>query len=222
MILTYETLQTSADKATYASIIWMHGLGADGHDFINIVPSLRLPETVNIRFIFPHAPMRPISINNGMIMRGWYDIPQNFIEHEDEAGIEASTQQICELIQQERAHNIPAHRILLAGFSQGGAIALHTGLHHKERLGGIIALSTYLPLRNKAQQTALPHKLPIFMAHGTLDTMVPLHAAERSVNLLKQLGYPIDWLVYPMAHQVCQEEILALSKWLLKHLELEV
>jgi phospholipase/carboxylesterase len=198
------------------AVIWLHGLGADGHDFEPIVPELKLARPV--RFIFPHAPVRPVTINNGMRMRAWYDIFQFGGGPEDEAGIRASAALLGELISQQRNKGIAASRIVLAGFSQGGAIVLQTGLRYAERLGGILALSTYLPLAGKLEQekSAQNQDLPIFMAHGTHDDIIPLAKAEASKGLLVKSGYQVDWRTYPMPHSVCPEEIGHISQFLAK------
>jgi phospholipase/carboxylesterase len=198
------------------AVIWLHGLGADGHDFEPIVPELRLARPV--RFIFPHAPVRPVTINNGMRMRAWYDIFQFGGGAEDEAGIRASEALLGELISQQKNKGIAASRIVLAGFSQGGAIVLQTGLRYPERLGGILALSTYLPLAGKLEQekSAQNQDLPIFMAHGTHDDIIPLRRAEQSRDLLVKSGYQVDWRTYPMPHSVCPEEIGHISQFLAK------
>ncbi len=199
-----------------AAVIWLHGLGADGHDFEPIVPELRLAKAV--RFIFPHAPARPVTINNGMRMRAWYDIFQFGGGPEDEAGIHASEALLNELISQERKKGIS--KIVLAGFSQGGAIVLQNGLRHTEPLAGIMALSTYLPLSGKLEEekNAKNQKVPIFMAHGVYDDIIPLKRAEQSKDLLVKSGYAVDWRTYPMPHSVCPEEIGHISEFLAKTL----
>ena len=197
-----------------ASVIWMHGLGADGHDFEPIVSELELPETLMVRFVFPHAPMRPVTINRGSVMRAWYDVVGD--GSEDTAGIRASQARVEALIAREKARAFSAARIVLAGFSQGGAMALHTGLRHPERLGGIIALSCYLPLGDTLAVEASPanRDVPIFMAHGTDDPLIPLHRARRSRDKLTELGYRVTWREYPMPHSVCGDEVDDLSAWL--------
>jgi phospholipase/carboxylesterase len=202
-----------------ASVIWLHGLGADGNDFVPIVPELDLPDSLDIRFIFPHAPVRPVTINGGMRMRAWYDILA--IERgarEDDAGIRESQSLVEQLMAAEKARGIAADRIVVAGFSQGGAIALQTGLRHAERLGGILALSTYLPLRESlAKEAAAPNKsVPIFMAHGQYDHMIPEPLGAYSRDQLAAQGYSVDWHAYPMEHQVCLEEIRDIGAWLVK------
>lgn len=204
-----------------ASVIWLHGLGADGHDFEPIVPELGLPPDLAVRFVFPHAPFKPVTINGGYVMRAWYDIigigpdvPQ------DEAGIRASEQHLRKLIDRERTRGVTTDRIVLAGFSQGGAIALHTGLRYPEKLGGIIALSTYLPLH-----TLLPGEMqvanrdtPVFMAHGYDDPIVPFPLGQMSRADLERQGVPVEWHEYRMGHTVVPAEITALGKWLAKRL----
>lgn len=206
-----------------ASVIWLHGLGADGHDFEPVVPELQLPADVGVRFIFPHAPVRPVTINGGMEMRAWYDIKQISPDGpEDDAGIEAARAEVEALVAAEKQAGIPAERIVLAGFSQGGAIALHTGLRHPERLAGLMGLSTYLPLRDRlADEAAEPNRgLSVFMAHGSLDPMLPQQLGELSRDLLQEAGYDVAWHSYPMQHQVCLEEIRAIGAWLQPRLEL--
>ena len=195
-----------------AAVVWLHGLGADGHDFEPIVPELRLSKPV--RFVFPHAPLRPVTINQGMRMRAWYDIFQFGGGPEDEAGIRASQKLVEDLIAAEKARGM--QKIVLAGFSQGGAIVLQTALRHAERLAGVLALSTYLPLSAtlEAERSAANRDLPIFMAHGQYDEIIPLQRAEQSRQALERLGYPVEWHAYPMPHSVCPEEIADLSGFL--------
>ena len=202
-----DSITIEISQPIQASVIWMHGLGADGHDFEPVVQMLKIPNT---RFILPHAPHRAITANNGYEMRGWYDIYAfGGNSKEDEAGIRVTQRQIEALIVQEVARGIPSERIVLAGFSQGGAIALQAGLRHASPLAGILALSTYLPLENTLAAEANPanQNIPIFMAHGTTDTVIPLERAQRSLNALKAHDYAIAWHEYPMAHTVCMEEI---------------
>lgn len=204
----------SKTKAT-GSVIWLHGLGADGHDFVDIVPQLRLPEDLSIRFIFPHAPIRPVTVNAKMRMRAWYDIYSlNDLANEDEAGILQTEKSIDELIRAEIDNGIASDRIILAGFSQGGAMALFSGLRYPKPLGGILALSTYLPLANHSPLNPANQQIPIFMAHGRFDPVLPLSLGQQSYALLKKLNYPIEWHEYPMEHQVCYEEIIAAGQWL--------
>lgn len=212
-----ETIEVGAtDNATH-SVIWMHGLGADGNDFVPIVPELMLPPELAVRFVFPHAPERPITLNAGMRMRAWFDITS--LERgsaEDMPGIAESQAQIEALVQREKDRGISAGKIVLAGFSQGGAMSLHTGLRHAESLAGIMALSTWLPLRDALATEAAEENraTPIFMAHGTFDPMVPCHYGEESRDFLKQAGYSVDWHAYPMQHQVCLEQIADIGRWL--------
>jgi phospholipase/carboxylesterase len=200
-----------------SAVIWLHGLGADGSDFVPLVPELRLSATLAPRFIFPHAPVQPVTINGGMPMRAWYDIySQTIRDRQDDAGIRRSAQQVEGLIQQQRDQGIAARHIVLAGFSQGGAIVLHTGLRHSERLGGILALSTYLPLAPTLAAEAAPanRALPILMCHGTADPVITLGYATQSRDALLAAGYPLLWKQYPMQHQVCEQEIGDISHWL--------
>jgi phospholipase/carboxylesterase len=213
--LQHVELTTGAEPA--GSVIWMHGLGADGWDFVPIVRELPLPEGLALRFIFPHAPQRPVTINNGYVMRAWYDITQNDIARvPDEKGIRESQQSVEGLIARERARGMAASRIVLAGFSQGGAIALHTGLRHREKLAGIVALSSYLPLEASLDsETAAANKsTPVFMAHGTEDPIIPLELADASHRALTARGYSVEWHTWPMPHSVCAEEVEALGDFL--------
>jgi phospholipase/carboxylesterase len=205
----------SGPNATGA-VIWLHGLGADGYDFVPIVPELRLPEDCAPRFIFPHAPVRPVTINNGMRMRAWYDI-LGFSQGaaEDAAGIQASASIADRYIAREREAGIPASRIVLAGFSQGGAIALYAGLRQAEPLAGILALSTYLPLRATLQEAPGGCRgVPILMCHGRSDPVLPMALGETSRDLLAAHGCRVEWKEYPMQHQVCAAEIADISSWL--------
>ncbi len=214
-LLSHIELATGADPQ--GTVIWMHGLGADGWDFVPIVRELDLPEDAALRFIFPHAPVRPVTINNGYAMRAWYDIAMADIGRlPDEAGIRQSQAQVEAFLDREKSRGIPARRIVLAGFSQGGAIALHTGLRHGESLAGILALSTYLPLgETLARESADANgSVPIFMAHGTEDPVVPLALAESSRATLVSRGLAPVWHTYPMPHSVCAEEVGAISRWL--------
>lgn len=200
-----------------ACVIWLHGLGADGYDFEPVVPELGLPGNHRIRFVFPHAPVMPVTINGGYRMRAWYDIVSPDLEREqDEAGTRASQQQLIELIEHQRAQGIAAERIVLAGFSQGGAIVLHTALRYPEALAGVMALSSYLPLAESVAEERHPANqgIPIFMAHGSEDPVVPHAAGLRSAEQLRTLGYTVEWRAYPMEHNVCLEEIAAIGQWL--------
>ncbi|MGH7307932.1 MAG: alpha/beta hydrolase [Candidatus Rokuibacteriota bacterium] len=212
-----ETVEVETGRAPQATVIWMHGLGADGHDFEPIVPELALPITLPVRFVFPHAPPRPVTINRGMVMRAWYDVRDDGGERrEDEAGVRASQDQIEALVAHEKARGVPADRIVLAGFSQGGAMALHTGLRHGERLAGVLALSCFLPLAGTLAAEASPanRDAPIFLAHGTHDAVIPLARARRARAALEGLGYGVQWHEYPMPHAVCAEEIADVARWL--------
>ncbi len=215
-----ESLEVQTAPKPDAAVVWLHGLGADGHDFEPIVPELGLPASKQIRFIFPHAPVRPVTLNAGMRMRAWYDIFQLGGGAEDEAGIRASQGLVEDLISAEKKRGVPASRIVLAGFSQGGAIALQAAVRHAERLAGVLALSTYLPLADKlaSEKTAANAGLPIFMAHGTHDDVIPIARAERSARQLAQAGYAVQWQTYAMAHSVCMEEVSAISAFLQKAL----
>jgi phospholipase/carboxylesterase len=209
-----ETIEIETAPDPRASIIWMHGLGADGNDFAPLAREIELP--VPVRYIFPHAPMMPVSINGGYVMRAWYDISDAAIRREDEAGVRASQQGVEALLAREKARGIASHRVVLAGFSQGGAIALQTGLRHGERLAGIMALSTYVPLADRLAAEANPanRDVPIFMAHGSADPMIAIARALASRDLLLQQGYAVEWNEYRMQHSVCPQEIAAIANWL--------
>ncbi len=199
------------------SVLWLHGLGADGHDFAPIVPELRLPASLAVRFIFPHATIQPVTINGGMAMRSWYDIlTPNLVKREDEAGIRTSEQAIQALITRENARGVPTSRIVLAGFSQGCAMTLHTGIRLKEKLAGLMGLSGYLPLIDMAarERHSANATTPIFLAHGTHDPVVTLERAEASRAKLVDLGYSVQWHTYPMPHSVCAQEINDISSFL--------
>lgn len=204
-----------------ASVIWLHGLGADGYDFVPIVDELDLPSTTPTRFVFPHASHRPVTINNGFVMRAWYDI-RGFgaMSAEDEAGIRQSDEVIRGFIEREIAAGIPAERIVVAGFSQGGAMALHTGLRYPRTLAGILALSTYLPLRDSLGREASDanRSTPILMCHGHRDPVVPEMAGMLSRDLLVNLGYTVQWKGYAMEHQVCAQEVSDIAAWLKERL----
>lgn len=211
-----ETIEiNSTQQPATASIIWMHGLGADGHDFVDLVPALKL--SLPIRFIFPHAPISPVTLNNGMLMRSWFDIVSldaNALQ--DDKHIREAATWVDALIEQEQQRGIPADRILLAGFSQGGALALYAGLRSSKKLGGIIALSTFLPIAQQlGQEGSFANKqTPIFMAHGIADPVVALAWAEASRNVLQNLHYSLQWHVYPMLHQLCEQEIHDIAAWI--------
>jgi phospholipase/carboxylesterase len=212
-----EAVEVETGPEPRSSIIWLHGLGADGHDFVPIVPELGLPGSQPVRFVFPHAPMRPVTINAGMVMRAWYDVvPDGGQRGADESGVRASQKQIEALIERERRRGSPSSRVVLAGFSQGGAMALHTGLRYQERLAGILALSTFLPLADHVESEASQaHRdVPIFIAHGTYDDLIPIGRGRATRNLLVELGYPVTWREYPVTHSVCAEEIADTGAWL--------
>lgn len=199
------------------SVIWLHGLGADGHDFAPIIPELVARDWPALRFVFPHAPVRPVTINNGMAMRAWYDIKgADIASRQDEAGVRESIAQLDALIAREADRGVPAERVMLAGFSQGGAVVLAGGVRHAKRLGGVVALSTYLPIHETtaAERSTANAELPIFMGHGSLDPVVPQALGARSRDLLRGLGYRVDWHSYPMQHSVNADEIADLRLWL--------
>ncbi|MBE5313911.1 MAG: carboxylesterase [Xanthomonadales bacterium] len=203
------------------SVIWLHGLGADGHDFEPIVPELVKPGWPSLRFVFPHAPVRPITMNGGMRMRGWYDIyGLELMAIEDEAGILASVAEVERLLARERQRGVDSHRILLAGFSQGGAVALAAGLTQPERLAGIVALSTYLPIAAQvaARRAPIQAGLPLFVGHGAVDPIVPQALGLAARQRLQDWGHTVDWHSYGMPHSVCAEEIRDLSGWMERHL----
>lgn len=210
-------IETTTGAKPEASVIWLHGLGADGNDFAAIVPELDLGGCPAIRFIFPHAPSIPVTMNGGYVMPAWYDILGGDIaKREDEAGIRRSALAIEALIAREVARGIPSERIVLAGFSQGCAMVLHTGLRHASRLAGIMALSGYLPLANTlgSEASAANRGLPIYMGHGTADPMVAIGRAEASRDALQALGYPVQWHSYPMQHSVHPAELQDISRFL--------
>lgn len=206
----------SAPNPTHA-VIWLHGLGADGNDFAPIVPELKLNDAPAIRFVFPHAPIQPVTINGGMAMRAWYDIRNaDLAQREDAQGILQSQEAVRALIQRENERGVATGNIVLAGFSQGCAITLHAGLRHPEKLAGLVALSGYLPMPGSLQQERSPanQDTPIFMAHGAQDPVVPLQRAQESCSLLQELGYSVSWKTYPMPHSVCLEEINDIAAFL--------
>ncbi len=213
-----ESVETTTGAKPVFSVIWLHGLGADGHDFAPIVPELVRREWPALRFVFPHAPVQPITINNGYPMRAWYDIVSlDFSKvREDAAGVRRSIAEVEALVARERDRGVPVNRILLAGFSQGGAIALAAGLRRAQPFLGLVALSTYLPLAAETAAEATPKGLatPIFMAHGTQDPVVPFGAGQKSADALKALGMEASLRRYPMPHSVCAEEIRDLGDWM--------
>lgn len=217
-----DTVELETGPNPTGSVIWLHGLGADGHDFEPIVPELRLPEGLTLRFVFPHAPVRPVTLNGGMSMRAWYDIFS--LDRDgpmDEEGIRTSGEILDDLIAREQERGIEANRIVAAGFSQGGAIALHAALRYPQRLAGLMALSTYLPLMSSFDaevvhnEKAANRDISIFMAHGSFDPVLPMQMGTASAELLTQAGFNVEWHDYPMAHAVCGEEIAHIRDWLL-------
>lgn len=217
-----ETVQIQNNPHPQYSIIWLHGLGADGHDFAPIAEQLLLPMAV--RFVFPHAPVMPVTINGGYQMRAWYDLyALDSLRVEDAAGINASQASITALIQQETQRGIPEQHIILAGFSQGGAIALHTALRHPRPLAGVLALSTYLPLAASlpSEKHIANAAIPIFMAHGNFDSVITPALAQNSRSILDQAGYNVQWHEYPMAHSVCNEEIGDMRQFITQALQVE-
>jgi len=211
-----ETVEVTTGDDPVGSVIWLHGLGADGHDFEPIVPELGLPSTLPLRFIFPHAPVRPVTINGGMAMRAWYDILSLDTEgRADAGGVQESTAILEALVEREVERGIAADKIVIAGFSQGGAIAINAALHATRRLAGLMALSTYIPLPGEISASSGHRDLPVFMAHGSLDPMLPMQWGRASADRLVEAGFGVEWHDYPMAHAVCPDEIRDIRKWLL-------
>ena len=216
MTESLQTIEIETKPKPSHSVIWLHGLGADGNDFVPIARELSLPP-LGIRFVFPHAPMRPVTINGGFVMRAWYDIAQQDVRlKEDEQGLRQSQQLIEQLIATQATRGVPLSRIVIAGFSQGGVISLQTGLRQRERLAGIMSLSAYLPLSSaiEKERNAASNDVPIFLGHGIADNIVPLPLGIASRDRLLKLGYDVDWHQYPMAHSVCPEELEDISAWL--------
>jgi len=212
-----DAVEINPAQKPQACLIWLHGLGADGHDFEPLIPELRLVDELGVRVVLPHAPPRPVTINGGMVMRAWYDVlSPDFGYAEDGRGIRQSEQQLLALIEREVANGIPAERIVLAGFSQGGAMVLHTGVRYPQPLAGILALSCYLPLADSLarDRCEASRAVPIMMAHGVSDPLIPLSLAEQSRDRLRRLGYTVDWHTYPMPHAVYPQEIRDLREWL--------
>jgi len=215
MMRTLPCVEIDPPAPPQAAVIWLHGLGADGHDFEPLVPQLPLP--VPVRFVFPHAPHRPVTVNGGYVMRAWYDIAAfDLSRGEDQDGIRESARQLEALIDREIANGIAPRHIVLAGFSQGGALALHAGLRYPQRLAGILALSTYLPLADTlaAEAHDANRDVPIFMAHGNQDEVVFLPHALIAQRRLEELGYKVEWHAYDMPHSLCNEEITDIAGWL--------
>ena len=206
-------IEINPDTEPQASVIWLHGLGADGYDFVDIVPQLNLPKELAVRFVFPHAPIRPVTLNGGYQMRAWFDIyGLDAAAPQDETGIKQTQQLIDQLINKELALGIASKKIVLAGFSQGGAMALQCGLYFPQNLAGILVLSSFLMLTDKLEK--INKSSPIFMAHGEYDDVVPIKWGEFSRDKLNNLGCKIQWSSYPMAHQLCDQEIVDIAHWL--------
>lgn len=221
MSITNDAVIIEPPQDADGTVIWLHGLGADGHDFEPIVPHLGLHNTQHIRFIFPHAPYIAVTINGGYVMRAWYDVfDVDLTRRADEAGIRGSERILKDYIQSEVEKGISTDRIVVAGFSQGGAVALHTGLRYSKSLAGILALSTYLPLHQSlpGEAEAVNQSTPIFLAHGQQDPVIPIQAGERARELLTTLGYAVEWHSYVMPHAVCPEEIEHVADWLTRAL----
>jgi phospholipase/carboxylesterase len=215
MAAEFDGIEVTLGGDPTSAVIWLHGLGADGYDFEPIVAELGL--RASVRFVFPHAPVRPVTINGGTPMRAWYDIVGfGASARQDEAGVRASGAYVGRLVEREAARGVPPERVVLAGFSQGGAVALYAGLREPRAIAGILALSTYLPLADTlaAERSAANAAVPIFMAHGTADGVVPLALGEGSRRRLESAGYAVDWRDYPMAHAVCAREIADIGVWL--------
>jgi phospholipase/carboxylesterase len=214
---TLETIQVDTGPNPAISVIWLHGLGASGDDFVPIVRELDLSGLPAIRFIFPHAPTMPVTVNNGYVMRAWYDIVgADLARREDEKGLRASQAMVEQLIAQEKARGVPAERIVLAGFSQGCAMTIQTGLRHPEKLAGLLCLSGYVPLHATiaAERHPANQDTPILLAHGRGDQVIPIVRAEQSRDLLRSLGYEVEWHEYTMPHSVCQEEVDDIGAWM--------
>lgn len=212
-----EYIQRDLGENPKFSVIWLHGLGADGHDFEPIVPELGLPPDLSVRFIFPHAPQQPVTINAGMVMPAWYDIlSMEIVRQIDAAGIDRSAGHVCELVRQEIDRGIDSDHILLAGFSQGGAVVLHAGLLFEQPLMGILALSAYLPIPDRIlkNQNNTARSIPIFMAHGTHDPVVPMQLGQQTYEFLSSQGCDVEWHTYPMQHSVNMDEIRDIGIWM--------
>ena len=211
-----ETVELETGDDPIGSVIWLHGLGADGRDFEPIVPELRLPADLPLRFVFPHAPVRPVTINGGMAMRAWYDILSLDSEgRADAEGVHQSTALLEALIDREIERGIKPDRIVVAGFSQGGAIAINAILHSRVKLAGLMALSTYIPIPGELAASRGNRELPVFMAHGSFDPMIQMQWGRASADSLAKAGFTVEWHDYPMAHAVCPDEINDIRAWLL-------
>ena len=218
-----ETVERQPDRPADAAVIWLHGLGADGHDFAALPPRLGLPPGAAVRYVFPHAPERPVTLNGGMRMRAWYDMASLDARGRDEAGIRRSSADVGALIARELERGVPSPRIVLAGFSQGAAMALFTGLRYPEPLGGIVALSGYLLLADALADEAAPanRQIEVFQAHGRHDDVVPCALGRGSAERLRAAGYRVEWREYAMAHQVCPAEVQDIGRWLAGRLHRE-
>ena len=211
VIVEHNPSQQQVDKA----VIWLHGLGASGHDFEPVVPQLGLSRDMAVRFIFPHAPNIPVTINGGMVMPAWYDILEMSLERKvDTAQIERSAQQIRDLIQREIEHGVAPHNIVIAGFSQGGAVAYHVALSYPQRLAGLMTLSTYLATNDSLKYSDINKDIPILIEHGTQDPVVPIILGQQAKQVLTDKGYSVEYHTYPMAHQVCMPQIQNIGRWL--------
>lgn len=213
-------IEIDPPAAPRASVIWLHGLGASGHDFEGLVPELGLVER-GVRFVLPHAPEQPVTINQGYVMPAWYDIHGlDLTARQDAAGIHRSARRVADLVEREVQRGVPAARIVLAGFSQGGAVALHLALRYPQRLAGVLALSTYLPLYETvaAERAPVQQGLPVFVGHGEHDEVIPLEVGTRTRDRLVALGCAVEWHAYPMAHSVCMEEVGDIRAWLMNRL----
>lgn len=212
---TLDTVEVLSGDNPRGSVIWLHGLGADGHDFEPLVPELRLPDSLPLRFVFPHAPLRPVTVNGGMPMRAWYDILSLDAEgRADAAGLRDSSAMLEKLIEREIDRGVAANKIVIAGFSQGGAVAIHTALQTSHELAGLLALSTYMALVESSAGARNASTLPVFMAHGNLDPVLPMNWGRAAADKLIELGFTVDWQEYAMQHAVCPEEITAIGAWL--------
>ncbi len=218
---TPETVEVGGGETPDGTVIWLHGLGADGHDFEPIVPELNLGDHANIRFVFPHAPLRPVTINGGMSMRAWYDvISLDRSGPQDEKGIRESAASLLQLIEREKERGVDPSRIVIAGFSQGGAIAMHTAMRFPDSLAGLMALSTWMPLASMIDDEVVnnaesqPRELPVLMVHGSFDPILPIAAGQHARGIMQQAGFTVQWHEYPMAHAVCADEIAEIRQWL--------
>jgi len=217
---TLETVEVGGGETPDGSVIWLHGLGADGHDFEPIVPELNLDRQADIRFVFPHAPVRPVTINGGVPMRAWYDVMSlDRSGPQDEAGIRESAASLLQLIEREKERGVAASRIVLAGFSQGGAIAMHAAMRFPHELAGLMVLSAWMPLESTIDAEVVkspgsqPRDLAVLMAHGSFDPILPIAAGQHARDIMRKAGFTVQWYEYPMAHAVCAEEISEIRKW---------